>query len=145
MALQPDVGCQSYVFGWSTGHVGTTTLSSNASYASGPSRPLSSVLFVFEQEFRRSYDYGNRTSLADEEAHVQHTYLPGLERIRRNRNPAASMCVDLSQLDINMTGSELAKRKRALSLCWPWGSDPPAPVPALLQLQLCPSLAPLPL
>ena len=85
-----------FVFGWSTGHVGTTTLSKGSSYGDP-----SSVTFVFEElpsPFGRlgrgrvrkmSVDY--LASLEEEERFVSDRYIPHLLAFRGN----ASTLVDL--------------------------------------------------
>lgn len=95
--------CRKYVFGFSPGHTGTTTLSDVWSYRDG-TRNLSSVFFTFEP-----FAMGARIEDADEEASLVRTrYLPTLERVvrhetRHSRRPLQEpfdLCVDLSHYSL---------------------------------------------
>ena len=93
--------CRKYVFGFSPGHTGTTTLSDALSYRDG-TRNLSSVFFTFEP-----FMMGARIEDEEEEASLVRTrYLPTLEKeVRKARHTRSlqeplDLCVDLSHYNL---------------------------------------------
>ena len=98
--------CREYVFGFSPGHTGTTTLSSPSSYVSG-SRNKSSVGFAFEvgvfQPRGPRTVAGQVNDVNLEVHHARHTYLPALhEQIGQYVKPddQLDLCVDLSHTNL---------------------------------------------
>ena len=96
--------CEEFVFGFSTGHTGTTSLSDRDTFSSGLSRPLSDVAFFFEVGGAQR----NTADVREQERHVRNVYLPslaaGLETKRdhgllRKHGPVP-LCVDLSHWDL---------------------------------------------
>jgi len=124
--------CTEYYLGWSTGHVGTTTLDSASTYHDSGTRQLSSFAFFFEGQGvqdvqgnvvdadawprvvnRSMYDTG--MSVADERKYVQEIYLPmltrGFEQRRKIGEPVVSpsTCVDLSHINLFFIDGLLAE------------------------------------
>ena len=96
--------CKSYVFGFSNGHAGTTTLSEPATYAG--SRRLNSTGFAFEVGGRK-YALTNRAtdSVQREIEHVRNVYLPALWKIIEGKKTVPhgaqlNECVDLSHFNL---------------------------------------------
>ena len=91
--------CSKYVFGFSTGHVGTHTFCNPHSYVSGRAS-VESVGFTFERGVMHTSEYDNVTADAEEQ-HVRGTYLPLLRQqswssdSQHRKHPLAT-CVDLS-------------------------------------------------
>ena len=86
--------CSRYVFAFATGHVGTHSFDSAASYQSGGA-PLSSVAFSFEKGGLTPSEYANLT-VASESAHAREQYLPLLMATGGPWSRNITTCVDLS-------------------------------------------------
>jgi len=87
--------CGQYVFGFSTGHVGTTTLSRSSSYADGSWTLLSDVAFFFEVDHRVTR---HGLSVREQEGHVRDVYLKEIARLLGTRRKR--VCVDLSHFTL---------------------------------------------
>jgi len=93
--------CGAYVFGYSTGHVGTTTLSRSSTYAHGGTNKTD-VAFFFELD--HSFGHTNTIgrhglSIAEQENHVRNVYLKEMsQRLGQRR---ARICVDLSHFHLH--------------------------------------------
>jgi hypothetical protein len=113
--------CGEYVLGYSTGHVGTTTLSSRTTYADGPTKSVSDVQFFFEIDAHvqapcSSCSDGNVSSskkvqglkvghhgltIEEQEDHVRNVYFERLSLLLRARGVSwARTCVDLNHFTL---------------------------------------------
>ena len=63
--------CDEYVFGYSTGHVGTTTLSAKKTFADGNATRLRDVAFFFEvdRDYNATEAATHGLSMQEQEAH----------------------------------------------------------------------------
>ena len=87
--------CRKFVFGFSTGHVGTTTLSNRTTYRNGAAN-LSDFSFFFEPD-KSVVRHG--LSIHAQEDHVRNVYLNQLSR-RLAGTRLLRACVDLSHFTL---------------------------------------------